>query len=251
MGAVWRRELMPRVRRDVYAAVFDCDGLLVDSSPVWARAFDVVAAELGHELTGDQHRRLLGASVDSAAIMIARWLGARGQAGPLAQAIHRALHRALDAEPVSALAGARELVERIASRIPMAVASNAKRDVIERMLSGAGFPIEAAAIVTADDVPYGKPHPAVYLAACSAIGVEPTDATAFEDSLTGARAALSASMNLVFVQPAVAALPDALRRPAGICLWSIHASSLVASEIATLRFRDIAARSAPQSGTAR
>ena len=100
------------------------------------------------------------------------------------------------------LAGAADAVEGLAARWPLALASSANRPVIEAVLESSGLARFFAATVSSEEVPRGKPAPDVYLAAARALGVEPEDAVAIEDSANGIRSAAAAGMEVV-------ALPNA------------------------------------------
>jgi HAD superfamily hydrolase (TIGR01509 family) len=101
---------------------------------------------------------------------------------------------------VLAMPGAREIAQTLRRRgIPIAVASNSSRDFIDAVLGSAGLLDLFEVIVSADDVENGKPAPDVYLTACARLRAEPERSVAFEDSRTGAAAALAAKMFVIGV----------------------------------------------------
>lgn len=100
--------------------------------------------------------------------------------------------------PLSAIPGALELVRQLERHLPVAVATNAPRELIELALARVGLGVDLP-IVSADGMP-GKPAPDVYLAACQRLGVEPHRAVAFEDSPVGAAAAKAAGLTLIYVR---------------------------------------------------
>jgi len=89
----------------------------------------------------------------------------------------------------------------IAARgLPLGLASSSPARLIDAALAGLGLDRgQFAAVVSAEREAYGKPHPAVYLRAASALGVEPTRCLALEDSLNGALAAKAARMRCIAV----------------------------------------------------
>jgi HAD superfamily hydrolase (TIGR01509 family) len=103
---------------------------------------------------------------------------------------------AAHAEPMP---GAVELVRALAGRVPIAVASNSPRRLLELSLDRAGLTGVPDAVVAADDVTHGKPAPDLYLAACAALGVDPGASVAFEDTITGVTSARAAGMTVVGV----------------------------------------------------
>jgi HAD superfamily hydrolase (TIGR01509 family) len=189
-----------RARARVFqAAIFDCDGLLLDSSAAWAAAFDHGAALLGYSLTAQHHRQLTGSSVTVAAARIARWAGGSGRAGELRDAIHDALRTGVRACPPRPLPGAATLLSELHSRLPLAVASNAPADVLAAELDASGLTAAFSAVISADTVEQPKPEPDVYRAACAALAVDPAAAVALEDSCDGATAAQRAHLSLIVV----------------------------------------------------
>ncbi|HET6449473.1 MAG TPA: HAD family phosphatase [Conexibacter sp.] len=187
--------------KSLQAAVFDCDGLLVDSQRCWDRAYELVAADRGRSLDDIRLEALLGASVARAASQLSRDLG-----GPVdADELRAALAESFAADPPEALPGARELVAELATHMPLAVASNGPRDVVLGVLDQLGMREAFAAVVSAEETAREKPEPHVYLEACRRLAVAPRAAIAFEDSALGAQAARSAGLALVLV-PATAAV---------------------------------------------
>lgn len=173
------------------AAVFDCDGLLVDSAACWRAAYERALAREGRALGAELLARLNGASVASAAAAL----------GVPAEALQTELARAFATDPLSACPGAHALLAQLHGRLPLAVATNAPRALVALALRRAGLAGYLPEIVSADGGP-GKPAPDVYLAACARLDVAPTRALAFEDSPVGAAAAQAAGLRLVYVPSA-------------------------------------------------
>lgn len=181
------------------AVVFDCDGLLADTTASWEGAFERAAAELGEALDADQLAALHGSSAPAAARTIASWFGRPEVARRLGQVLHDGLRQAVTATPPRAMPGARAIVQRLYGRRELAVSSNAPRDVLYATLAGTGLLRLVDVVVSADDVAAPKPAPDVYLAACHRLGVFPADAVAVEDSDLGASAAVAAGLRTVLV----------------------------------------------------
>ena len=98
------------------------------------------------------------------------------------------------------LPGARELVAELrALGVPVGLASNSPRVFVERALGVAGMLGAFDVTVAGDEIPAPKPAPDAYLAAARALGAEPGDCVALEDSNTGVAAALAAGMSVIGV----------------------------------------------------
>lgn len=178
------------------AAVFDLDGVLVDSEPLWVQAETDLFARHGHHLTPDDARATHGRSIEDTVRAYARRLGA----DPLSlRAELMGLMRAHYLDGIPVRRGAPELVRFLQGRMALAVASNTDTDLVRLALDHAGMLDAFAAVVSSRDVGRAKPHPDVYLAACRALDVAPRDAIAFEDSPAGVRSAKAAGMTCVGV----------------------------------------------------
>lgn len=187
------------------AAVFDCDGLLLDTEACWRAAYEAAALEAGTSLDGIDLNLLNGASVAIAAARLSEALEL-----PIAQApIRRSLLECVETMTVVTMPGARALLELLAIDMPLAVASNAPASVVEAGLRRVGLDEFFSAIVSAEQLPYPKPHPDVYLEACRRLRVDPSDAVAFEDSELGTSAARAASLLVVAVPSVRGAQLDA------------------------------------------
>jgi HAD superfamily hydrolase (TIGR01509 family) len=185
----------------VKAVVFDMDGVLVDTERDWDAARREVADALGGEWRPEATRDMMGMSAPEWSRYMHDRLGVQADPEEINRRVVAAvLERVSSAPPM--LPGAKAAVETLAAHWPLGVASSANRPVIETVLEAAGLAPFFQAIVSSEEVPRGKPAPDVYLAAAGALGVDPHDAAAIEDSSSGIRSAASAGMLVV-------ALPNA------------------------------------------
>jgi HAD superfamily hydrolase (TIGR01509 family) len=194
----------------VDAVVFDLDGVLIDSEPVWEQVRRGYVAEAGGEWQPDSQQRLMGMSTPEWARYLSGELGVgRPPDVVAAEVIDRMARRYEDGLPL--LPGAVEAVRRVAGRWPLALASSSPRRLIDAVLAGAGLTGYFAVTMSTEEVARGKPAPDVYLSVASKLGVPPGAAVAIEDSSNGLRAAHAAGMRVVAVpHPAYPPQPDAL-----------------------------------------
>lgn len=184
------------------AAIFDMDGLLIDSEPAWRRAEIEVFGEVGLALTDAECRETTGLRIDEvAAFHFARapWEGA--SPAEVATRIVDLMVARVSAEGAP-MDGAIEAVESLAGRTRLALASSSPRRLIDATLARLGLTDRFAVITSAEADRYGKPHPAVFLRAAEALGVAPTRCLVLEDSLNGLVAAKAARMRCVVVPEA-------------------------------------------------
>ncbi|MER7858434.1 HAD family phosphatase [Amycolatopsis japonica] len=184
--------------RNPRAVVFDCDGLLMDTEPCWSVAETELFARRGLPFGADEKALVIGKSLPAAADAMAEAFGEPDAGAEIADELLRLVTEVVTAK-AEAMPGARELVELTAAAVPVAVASNSPRALLDAALARGGlaamFPVKLAA----DEVTAPKPDPEMYLTACALLNVEPADALAFEDSMTGLRSARAAGVPVIGV----------------------------------------------------
>lgn len=184
-------------------AVFDLDGLLIDSERIWERAQVEVFSELGLELTLEMQRATTGMRMQET-IQVWRGFfpGSALDPGAIGASLVARVGGALRAAGVAKPGAmqALDLCERAGCRL--AVASSSPPAVIMAALERLGALRRFHTIVSAEGETHGKPHPAVFLTAAANLGVDPTACIAFEDSVAGVKAAKAAGMHVVAVPEA-------------------------------------------------
>lgn len=200
------------------AVVFDCDGTLIDSERVHAKALQGALARWGILLGVEQIRaQSTGIANDDFLRSIAQ---ARGVALPGdAEMIIEEIASQLIVDDVRAIEGAQEVVGHLAAAgIGLAVASNSSRRLVREMLQAVGLaPVFDDRIVTRDDVPAPKPAPDVYLQAARLLRTRSEDTVAVEDSPVGIIAAREAGMRVIGFRPPAALFTTADLTRAGAC----------------------------------
>jgi beta-phosphoglucomutase-like phosphatase (HAD superfamily) len=191
------------------AAVFDLDGLLVDTEPIWRAAHRAVFAELGLDLTVWPTVVTTGMRVDEAVALRRSYLDWGDPPDVVvADAITRRVAEGV-AAGVEFCAGALEAIDWCRRRnLPTAVATASTWPVVDAVLGTLDLRGRLDAVVSAEDEDYGKPHPAVYLTAAAKLGVAAASCLVFEDAVNGVIAAKAARMRTVMV-PAGTSVGDA------------------------------------------
>ena len=182
------------------AAIFDMDGLLVDSEPIWHEVEIDVFGRHGVPLTVERCLETKGMFLgDAVEHWYARypWTGASRQA--VAAEIVEAMARRLDAA-VSLKAGASHALEFCARRgARLAVASSSPRRLIDAVVRRFGLAERFAVVHSGEDEVVGKPDPAIFLTTAGLLDVAPVACVVFEDSAAGVLAAKGAGMACVAV----------------------------------------------------
>ncbi|GAB7035818.1 HAD family phosphatase [Streptomyces sp. NPDC021749] len=180
------------------AVVFDCDGLLVNTEDCWTVAETAIFAAHGHPFGPEQKALVIGRSVEAAGEAMAQYLGCPGAGAELATELLVRVREELS-RGAAALPGAAELVRACRAAVPVAVASNSPRELLEVALRSAGLADCFTYSFAADEVRSPKPAPELYLTACETLGVTPNRSVAFEDSATGIASARAAGLYVAVV----------------------------------------------------
>ncbi|MFF0854261.1 HAD family hydrolase [Streptomyces sp. NPDC003280] len=191
------------------AVVFDLDGTLVDSEPNYYEAARRTLTEHGvPDFTWTEHEGYVGISTWESAVLWRERYGLRASVRELFEATNLR-YLELARTGTRAYPEMRKFVELLAAEgVPTAVASGSSLEAIEAILAGTGLDAQLRTVVSADEVPRGKPAPDVFLEAARRLGVAPAGCVVVEDAAPGAAAAHAAGMRCIAV-PYVAAQADA------------------------------------------
>jgi HAD superfamily hydrolase (TIGR01509 family) len=215
----------------IKAAVFDLDGVLIDSEPVWEQVRRALVAERGGQWAPDAQRRLMGMSTPEWARYLSQDLGVGLPPDQVASEVIARM-TARYTEHVPLMDGAVDAVHRMAARWPLAVASSAPAVLIQTVLQSAGLRSCFSVVMSTEQVAHGKPAPDIYLAVTAALGCPPPDCAAVEDSSNGLRSAAAAGLRVIAIpQPQYPPDPDAL---AGTSLVLPSLAGLTADAVAAL-----------------
>jgi HAD superfamily hydrolase (TIGR01509 family) len=180
------------------AVLFDMDGLLIDSEPLWLEVETAVMARLGADWTEADQAQLLGGSLErSVRYLLSK---ATRPASPevvgdwlMSGIAERVRHGGVPVQP-----GARELLAEVtAAGLPHALVTSSERGFMDEVLASTGLRFDA--LVCADDVSVTKPDPEPYLLAAKLVGVPPGDCFALEDSPNGVASAEAAGCRVIAV----------------------------------------------------
>lgn len=177
------------------ALIFDMDGLLVDSEPVWHQVEIELIESHGYHYSDELREIGVGMRADEFAAILQRHFP---KLGDTPAAIEAAVTSRLLAQPperIKARPGAHEIVSYAARReLPRAIASSSSQRIIEHFTRLLGWQDMLPRRYSAEFVERGKPAPDIYLHAARQLGIPPQNCLALEDSRAGTLAAQAAGM---------------------------------------------------------
>ena len=180
------------------AAIFDMDGVLVDSNPFHIQKWVHLLNE--HKIPfkpEDLPKQILGHRNDTAFRFFFGERLTKEERRQLSEELEERFRKVFrpHAKPLPGLAAL--IAECQRAGIPLAVASSAMSKNVEFVVDALGFRRYFASLVTGDEVTHPKPHPEIYLKAAQRLDLEPNQCVAFEDSFVGVEAAKAAGMKCV------------------------------------------------------
>ena len=191
---------MPMAR--VSAITFDFNGTLSNDEPILCAIFQALFGERGRPLSEQEYYDELAGLSDEA--IVTTWLGDDYPDVPGAVAERVQRYRELVADGSTIGEATREAVRYAAARVPTAIVSGAALAEILPVVRAAGLDSAFEAIVSADAVTLGKPHPESYLRALELLGAPAGEAVAFEDTESGIASATGAGMRCIAVRGTLA-----------------------------------------------
>lgn len=209
----------------IQAIIFDMDGLLIDSEPVWDKARSIMAAEIGIDWNTDDHKAVMGVSTKEwVAYMINRL---RLTLSPTEVEFHIIDQMVeLYKMRIPYLPGAVDAVALADAHFPVGLASGSPRCLIETVTEDDALKGRFQCILSGDQVEHGKPSPDVYLETARQMKVRPEACVCLEDSGNGILAGKNAGMKVIAV-PDPRFPPDAQKlQLADVVLSSLQEFSL-------------------------
>lgn len=192
------------VKFPIEAAIFDMDGLLIDSEPFWQQAEHEIFAELGVDLS------LAASMPDTVGLRINEVIDLWYKASPWQGVSKQEAKQKMVARVVALVEEQKPLLPGVEYALSLcqslglkiALASASPDFMLERVLELFNLRHYFSAVVSADSLPHSKPHPEVYLNAAKALNIDPINCVSLEDSRNGMIACKGARMRSIVVPAA-------------------------------------------------
>ncbi len=184
----------------IRAVIFDMDGLLIDSEPIWREAEKDVFATVGIELCDEMCFKTVGLRIEE---VVEFWRRQYPWTNRSNEEVKNDINKKvieLILQKGNALPGVEKLMQFFAGKnIPMAIASGSYYEIIDAVVKKLNLQSFLKVIHSAEEETHGKPHPAVFLHAAKKLDIPVWECLVFEDSFNGIIAAKAARMKVVAV----------------------------------------------------
>jgi beta-phosphoglucomutase-like phosphatase (HAD superfamily) len=189
------------------AVLFDMDGVILDSEPLHYQAAKLTFKDHGHNLSYADYKKYFGGQTDKEGIaQYCNLIGIGRQSSEVARDKAQNYLKVASTANFVACPGSLELIQWLAdNKTPLALVTGSLWHEAQMVLQAFNITELFSAVVAAEDVEHGKPHPAGYQKGAKALGVEAPDCLVIEDAPSGINAARSAGMDCLAVTTTYAA----------------------------------------------
>ncbi len=189
------------MKQHAYAGVvFDMDGILINSEPLFRRAAQQAARDLGHHLSDETYAMWMGLPPRAVEAAVVESMGPSFPMRAFRDEFRRIWIDHTEQHGMPPQPGMLDLLKSLRERgIPFSVATSTQRDQALRSLELAGMGAFIDVLVAGNEVSEGKPAPEIFLRAAAGIGIAPERCVAMEDSSVGVHAASAARMLTIMV----------------------------------------------------
>lgn len=186
--------------KDFEAVIFDMDGVLIDSEPLWKIAMEKVFFDLGCRLSKNDFQKTVGLRIDE---VIAYWnkdqkLGITNEKKVEDDIINRMIDLVRE-NPIPLIGVIETLVFLKSNQIKIGLATSSPNSLLEAVLDGLKIEQYFDVVHSAEFEEFGKPHPVVYINTANKMNVSPEKCLVIEDSLNGIISGKAAKMKVVCI----------------------------------------------------
>jgi HAD superfamily hydrolase (TIGR01509 family) len=180
--------------------VFDLDGVLIDSEPIFEAAAKRLLGRRGYQWAPQVAHAMMGTPAKQALSFLRDYYRLPESIEELAAESSGDFYAALNGNPIPLMTGVVKLLDRLNERnIPLAIATSSSRRYVDRVFGPHGLLPRFGFVLTCEDVSMGKPNPEVYQKAADRLGHSPEHMIVLEDSVNGVRAAKAAGARCIAV----------------------------------------------------
>lgn len=184
----------------IKAVIFDMDGLMIDSERVTYDGYVIECKKLGHTMTKDFYKTLLGKPTKAIYERFHTEFGEDFPIEEVIQKVHQYMADLFENEGVPLKEGLIELLKYLKENdYKTIVATSSQRHRVDHILELSGLQKYFDDSICGDEVTKGKPDPEVFLKSCQKLGITPDEALVLEDSESGINAAYSAGIKVICI----------------------------------------------------
>lgn len=196
-------------RLSLQGVVFDVDGVLFDTERLTQQTWLTVGNQMGWPQVGEHYLEFVGQNRNDIHQKMLKFFGPEFPKEEFMKTCSAYSQARMEREGVPMKPGVRDILDFLKARnIPIALATSTGRERTLRRMEMTGLAPYFSAMITGDQVVHSKPDPEIYQIACRALGTDPAQTAAVEDSRNGILSASRAGMKVIMVPDMIPPTPE-------------------------------------------
>lgn len=206
----------------IKAVIFDMDGILINSEPVWFKARKDLFEPLNLEWTWEDQKNTMGVSTQTWVDYMTKKADGKLTPDEILNGIVDRMVNYYEAGEVDAMPGADDAVKYCAGKYKTGVASGSYKKLLYAAIESKGWKKYFEEILSSDDLERGKPAPDIYLEVIKRLEVKPEESVIIEDSADGMRAGVAAGTNIIAVPSEGVKVPGEIKDKVAEVIPTLH-----------------------------
>lgn len=183
----------------IKAVIFDMDGLLIDSEPVWFRAKEDLLKEINYKWTWEDQKNSMGVSTETWVNYVYNFADQKFTKEEVLHGITDRMKTYYKNGEIDLMPGANEALQFAKNNFKVGLASGSYKDLLYGAVKSNNWESIFEEILSSDDIERGKPQPDIYLEVMKRLGVLPEECIVLEDSRDGIKAGVAAGAKVITV----------------------------------------------------
>lgn len=192
----------------IRALIFDMDGLMIDTEPLYWEVGREIAREHGRTVADATLRKMMGRDRLASSRIFVEESGVPLAAEQVMVLREQKMLERFRRGGIEPMSGLREILQRFERKLKLGVATSSPRLLVEAALPAIGVERFFDAMTAGDEITHGKPDPEIYLKTMAKLGVQPAETVVLEDAPAGAMAGKRAGAYVIAVPSPLTAQED-------------------------------------------
>lgn len=215
----------------IKAVIFDMDGLLIDSEPVWFRAKEDLLKEINYKWTWEDQKNSMGVSTETWVNYVYNFADQKFTKEEVLHGITDRMKTYYKNGEIDLMPGANEALQFAKNNFKVGLASGSYKDLLYGAVKSNNWESIFEEILSSDDMERGKPQPDIYLEVMKRLGVLPEECIVLEDSRDGIKAGVAAGAKVITVPSKDVPVPPEVLDSAYAVIDSLNDFSQIVNEL--------------------
>lgn len=215
----------------IKAVIFDMDGLLIDSEPVWFRAKEDLLKEINYKWTWEDQKNSMGVSTETWVNYVYNFADQKFTKEEVLHGITDRMKTYYKNGEIDLMPGANEALQFSKNNFKVGLASGSYKDLLYGAVKSNNWESIFEEILSSDDMERGKPQPDIYLEVMKRLGVLPEECIVLEDSRDGIKAGVAAGAKVITVPSKDVPVPPEVLDSAYAVIDSLNDFSQIVNEL--------------------